>query len=99
MTVTSDSKGPEKGSLGASGDLAPLSHMVLVLIGLGEAFVVYREHVALGVFHANRYGSFYGDHYFIFRNNPLSRCFVIQHTKFYRRAFVIPSAKATGFFA
>ncbi len=29
---------PEKGSLGASGDLAPLSHMVLVLIGLGEAF-------------------------------------------------------------
>lgn len=30
---------PEKGSLGASGDLAPLSHMVLVLIGMGEAFV------------------------------------------------------------
>ncbi len=29
---------PEKGSLGASGDLAPLSHMVLVMIGLGEAF-------------------------------------------------------------
>lgn len=29
---------PEKGSLGASGDLAPLSHMVLVLIGKGEAF-------------------------------------------------------------
>ena len=29
---------PEKGSLGASGDLAPLSHMVLVLIGEGEAF-------------------------------------------------------------
>ena len=28
---------PEKGSLGASGDLAPLSHMVLVMIGLGEA--------------------------------------------------------------
>ncbi len=28
---------PEQGSLGASGDLAPLSHMVLVLIGLGEA--------------------------------------------------------------
>ena len=28
---------PEKGSLGASGDLAPLSHMVLVLIGLGDA--------------------------------------------------------------
>ena len=28
---------PEKGSVGASGDLAPLSHMVLVLIGEGEA--------------------------------------------------------------
>lgn len=28
---------PEKGSLGASGDLAPLSHMALVLIGEGEA--------------------------------------------------------------
>jgi len=28
---------PEKGSLGASGDLAPLSHMSLVMIGLGEA--------------------------------------------------------------
>ena len=28
---------PEKGSLGASGDLAPLSHMVLPMIGLGEA--------------------------------------------------------------
>ncbi|MCL5045588.1 MAG: aromatic amino acid lyase, partial [Actinobacteria bacterium] len=29
---------PEKGSLGASGDLAPLAHMVLVLIGEGEAW-------------------------------------------------------------
>ncbi|MNI40249.1 Histidine ammonia-lyase [compost metagenome] len=29
---------PEKGSLGASGDLAPLSHMALVLIGEGEAY-------------------------------------------------------------
>lgn len=28
---------PEQGSLGASGDLAPLSHMALVLIGRGEA--------------------------------------------------------------
>ena len=28
---------PQKGSLGASGDLAPLSHMGLVLLGLGEA--------------------------------------------------------------
>lgn len=29
---------PQKGSLGASGDLAPLAHMVLVMIGEGEAF-------------------------------------------------------------
>lgn len=28
---------PEKGSLGASGDLAPLSHLALVLLGYGEA--------------------------------------------------------------
>jgi histidine ammonia-lyase len=31
---------PEKGSVGASGDLAPLSHLVLTLIGEGEA--IYR---------------------------------------------------------
>ena len=29
---------PEKGSVGASGDLAPLSHLAIVLIGAGEAF-------------------------------------------------------------
>lgn len=29
---------PEKGSVGSSGDLAPLSHMVLVMLGMGEAF-------------------------------------------------------------
>lgn len=29
---------PEKGSLGASGDLAPLAHMALVLVGEGEAW-------------------------------------------------------------
>ena len=29
---------PEQGSLGASGDLAPLAHMALVLTGQGEAF-------------------------------------------------------------
>ena len=29
---------PEKGSLGASGDLAPLAHMVLVMLGEGEAY-------------------------------------------------------------
>ena len=28
---------PEKGSLGASGDLAPLAHLVLVMLGEGEA--------------------------------------------------------------
>ncbi len=30
---------PESGSVGASGDLAPLSHVALVLMGEGEAFV------------------------------------------------------------
>jgi histidine ammonia-lyase len=30
---------PEKGSVGASGDLVPMAHMGLVLIGMGEAFV------------------------------------------------------------
>ena len=29
---------PEKGSVGASGDLAPLAHLALVIIGKGEAF-------------------------------------------------------------
>lgn len=29
---------PEKGSLGASGDLAPLAHMVLPMLGLGKAY-------------------------------------------------------------
>jgi histidine ammonia-lyase len=29
---------PEKGSVGASGDLAPLAHLALVLLGRGEAF-------------------------------------------------------------
>ncbi len=29
---------PEKGSVGASGDLAPLAHLALVLIGKGDAF-------------------------------------------------------------
>ncbi len=30
---------PEKGSVGASGDLVPMAHLALVLIGRGEAFV------------------------------------------------------------
>ena len=29
---------PEKGSVGASGDLAPLAHLFLPLIGLGKVF-------------------------------------------------------------
>ncbi len=37
---------PSQGSLGASGDLAPLAHMALPLIGLGEA--VYRGEVLPG---------------------------------------------------
>lgn len=39
---------PEKGSVGASGDLAPLAHLALVVVGEGEAF--YRgERIAGGV--------------------------------------------------
>lgn len=34
---------PEKGSVGASGDLAPLAHLSLVLIGLGEAVYLGRR--------------------------------------------------------
>src|SRR5690606_19599640 len=30
---------PERGSVGASGDLAPLSHLALVLLGEGEAWI------------------------------------------------------------
>ena len=30
---------PEKGSVGASGDLAPLGHMALALIGEGKVFI------------------------------------------------------------
>lgn len=37
---------PEKGSLGASGDLVPLAHMVLPLLGLGRA--VYRGQEMVG---------------------------------------------------
>ena len=37
---------PEKGSLGASGDLVPLAHMVLPLLGLGKA--TYRGEVMSG---------------------------------------------------
>jgi histidine ammonia-lyase len=34
---------PSQGSVGASGDLAPLAHLALVLVGEGEAFVDGRE--------------------------------------------------------
>jgi histidine ammonia-lyase len=34
---------PEKGSVGASGDLAPLAHLALVLLGRGEAFFKGRQ--------------------------------------------------------
>src|SRR5690606_38131239 len=30
---------PKKGSVGASGDLAPLAHLGLLLLGIGEAFI------------------------------------------------------------
>ena len=30
---------PEQGSVGASGDLAPLAHLALVVMGEGHAFV------------------------------------------------------------
>ncbi|MCX7836077.1 MAG: aromatic amino acid ammonia-lyase, partial [bacterium] len=33
---------PEKGSVGSSGDLAPLAHLFLVLIGKGKAWIVRR---------------------------------------------------------
>src|SRR4029434_2888580 len=34
---------PSRGSVGASGDLAPLAHLALVLIGEGEAFTNHEE--------------------------------------------------------
>ncbi len=37
---------PEKGSVGASGDLAPLAHLALVLIGKGEA--IYKDKLLPG---------------------------------------------------
>lgn len=40
---------PEKGSVGASGDLAPLSHLFLPLIGLGEVFFKGTRHKAQDV--------------------------------------------------
>lgn len=37
---------PEKGSVGASGDLAPLAHLFLPLIGLGEVFYEGKKYPA-----------------------------------------------------
>ncbi len=37
---------PEKGSVGASGDLAPLAHLFLPLIGLGEVFYKGERHAS-----------------------------------------------------
>jgi len=39
---------PSRGSVGASGDLAPLAHLALVLIGEGEAVVTGRQPVSGG---------------------------------------------------
>jgi histidine ammonia-lyase len=45
---------PEKGSLGASGDLVPLAHMSLVLLGMGEA--VYQGETMTGATAMKRAG-------------------------------------------
>lgn len=45
---------PEKGSLGASGDLVPLAHMSLVLLGMGEA--VYQGETMAGAVAMKRAG-------------------------------------------
>lgn len=41
---------PEKGSVGASGDLAPLAHLFLPLIGLGEVFYQGKRQPTTAVF-------------------------------------------------
>jgi len=40
---------PEKGSVGASGDLAPLAHLTLALIGEGEVFYKGKQRIAKDV--------------------------------------------------
>ncbi|HEX9513495.1 MAG TPA: histidine ammonia-lyase [Puia sp.] len=42
---------PEKGSVGASGDLAPLSHLFLPLIGLGEVFYEGKRYPTQEILH------------------------------------------------
>ena len=44
---------PRKGSLGASGDLSPLAHMTLVMMGMGEAFVDGKRAPAVDALSAN----------------------------------------------
>jgi histidine ammonia-lyase len=44
---------PEKGSVGASGDLAPLAHLFLPLIGLGEVFANGQKQPAIEVLNAH----------------------------------------------
>ncbi|MEE2886718.1 MAG: histidine ammonia-lyase [Planctomycetota bacterium] len=39
---------PSKGSVGASGDLAPLAHMALPLLGFGEVYDCQRNHRRIG---------------------------------------------------
>ena len=40
---------PEKGSVGASGDLAPLAHLTLALIGEGKIFYKGKEQISAPV--------------------------------------------------
>lgn len=48
---------PEQGSVGASGDLAPLAHLALTLIGEGTARFQGREAPSLGLLHAAGLGA------------------------------------------
>ena len=48
----------EQGSLGASGDLAPLAHLVLPLLGMGE--VVYKGERSDAAIHSEKDGSVAG---------------------------------------
>ncbi len=45
---------PEKGSVGASGDLAPLAHLFLPLIGLGEVFYKGARHKAQDILNQSK---------------------------------------------
>jgi histidine ammonia-lyase len=50
---------PEKGSVGASGDLAPLSHLFLPLIGLGECYYKGERKIPLKFFKKKRSNLFH----------------------------------------